>query len=400
MKLTKKEVLALFESKGASRSELDRKSVIFQSSIFQDRLLVVSGVITDLNSGEAGRGELSWNSNTLLSDMDVYDLEDYVQSNTLTTDQANSVTPAQLDCLSDRSRELVLNQKGNVYKSEREIWFSLVEIVQTGLPISPVAGEQYFERTNGDLTVTFSAPSNLKLPNGPMARKVFLWLVSEAVKTKGERVNLGRSLKQFVTKTLDSTWTTGKNGNREAWAECLASMLGMSITATRKGKLAKGKKIDIANLTIAKRASLWWSPGHEEKMDAYIEFNEGFIEAVKTNAVPGDAESMRGILKEGGCLAFDTYSWLTYRYYKLYKSKQHIVEVSLHDLWKQSGSSASDFGTFKREFLKDLSVVSKWYPQANFKVIDQKLVLYRSTPHVSPQLASAKIKKLREKAEH
>tara|TARA_R110001592_G_scaffold316364_1_gene592784 strand:- start:22959 stop:24161 length:1203 start_codon:yes stop_codon:yes gene_type:complete len=395
MKLTKREIMSLFESKGATKSELDRKSVIFLSSIFQDRLLSVSGVITDINSFDQAslENQLSLKS---LSDLDVFDLEDFIHSNEISTPQANSVTPAQLDCLSDGARKIILDAKGHESNREKEIWFSLVEVVQTGLPITPVAGEQYFERSNGDLTVTFSAPSELKLPHGPMARKLFIWLVSEAVKTKGDKVNLGKSLKSFVTNTLGATWTTGKNGNRDQWMECLASMLGMSITATRKGRLAKGNKIDIANLTISKRASLWWSPDFDDGMDAIIEFNDGFIEAVKTNAVPGDALAMQGILKEGGCLAFDIYSWFTYRYYKLDASGQQSVSISIYDLWKQSGSSASSFWTYKRAFLKSLNIISKWYRQANYKVVENTLILHRSTPHISSVLASTKLKKMSE----
>lgn len=393
MKLTKRELLSLFELNGATKSELDRKAVIFQSSFFQDRLLSVSGVITDSNSLDQNSIENQLSPQSL-SDLDVFDLEDFVQSTEISTAQANSVTPAQLDCLSESARRIILDAKGSEFSREKEIWFSLVEVVQTGLPIAPVNGEQYFERSNGDLTVTFSAPSELRLPHGPMARKLFIWLVSEAVKTKGDRVNLGKSLKSFVTNTLGATWTTGKNGNREQWMECLASMLGMSITATRKGRLAKGNKIDIANLTISKRASLWWSPEFDEGGDAIIEFNDGFIEAVRTNAVPGDALAMQGILKEGGCLAFDIYSWFTYRYYKLDASGQQSVSISIYDLWKQSGSSANNYHTYKRAFLKSLKIVSKWYRQANYKVDENTLTLHRSTPHISPVLASAKLKKM------
>tara|TARA_R110001583_G_scaffold88182_1_gene228965 strand:- start:11643 stop:12848 length:1206 start_codon:yes stop_codon:yes gene_type:complete len=394
MKLTKNDILSLFKANGASRSELDRKSVLFQSVYFQDHLLHVSGVLTDINAPELSKKLNPHSSVQDLSGMDVFDLEDFVQSNQLTLEQANSITPAQLDNLSSKTKSTILDVKSSKLLEEQEIWFSLVEVVQTGLPVSPVEGEQYFERTNGDLTVTFSAPSDLSLPYGQMARKIFIWLVSEAVKSKGSRVTLGKSLKKFVTETLESTWTTGKNGNADAWARMLTSMLGMSITATRKGKLANGKSVEIANLTISKRASLWWSEDYDSELEAYVDFNSGFIDTVRTNAVPGDARAMRGILKEGNCLAFDTYTWLTYRYYKLDVSGLDSTEISLHSLWKQSGSGFSKFGNFKQNYMKALETVSKWYPNAYYKVNDNTLVLFRSTPHVSPKLASAKIKQL------
>ncbi len=397
MKLTKREVLSLFEEEGASRNELDRKALIFQNSLFQDWLLCETGTPTDLNTLGYEDRSIQNRQVSTLADLDVFDLEEFIHDNGVTKELAETVSAAQLNCLSQQSRNLVISALDEDRAQDREIWYSLVELVQTGLPFSPVEGKQHFERRNGDLTVTFSAPNDQKLPSGIYARAIFVWLATEAVKSKSTDANLGNSLKRFVTETLGQKWTTGKRGNNKTWEAALTSVLSMSITVVRKGRLVgKGEGTRIDNFSVAKKAVLWSSESYEKSVGAYIEFDEAFLEALQRSAVPGSAEAMRAILNTSSCMTFDAYCWITYRYYRLEQSGNAVADIPWADLWRQSGSSYSELFRFKQAFIQALDGVKEIYPEANFSdggPSSSHLRLYRSTPHISPQRTSQKTNK-------
>ncbi|EIF42840.1 hypothetical protein DOK_11686 [gamma proteobacterium BDW918] len=389
MKLSKREVLSFFEERGASRNELDRKSLIFQDSNFQDWLLSHTGTPTELNTAAYSEPALKSQHLSTLADLDVFDLEEFIHENGVTKELAETVSAAQLNCLSEKCRSEVMSALDEERAQEREIWYSLVELVQTGLPFSPVEGKQHFERRNGDLTVTFSAPNDQKLPSGIYARAIFVWLSTEAVKSKSSEANLGNSLKRFVTDTLGQKWTTGKRGNNKTWEAALTSVLSMSITVVRKGRLIeKGEGTRIDNFSVAKKAVLWSSDSYEKDVGAYIEFDDSFLDALKRSAVPGSAEAMRAILNSSSCMAFDAYCWITYRYFRLEQSGNAVADIPWRDLWRQSGSNYGELSRFKQAFIQALAGVKEIYPEANFSdggPSSSHLRLYRSTPHISPQ---------------
>jgi Plasmid encoded RepA protein len=70
-------------------------------------------------------------------------------------------------------------------------------LIQATLPHSQIDGNE-FKRHNGAFSLTILADSEIGLPYGSIPRLLISWITTEAVKTKGRELILGRTLSEFM----------------------------------------------------------------------------------------------------------------------------------------------------------------------------------------------------------
>lgn len=379
------------QEKGASANEINSKRQIFNNIAFQNILLTKFGFITEKTFGvETGQIEISKTTGTLddLGTLDTYDLIDYIESHEITYAQASTISPQQMALLGDDQINKISNSLIEGLEENTPISFALSHIVQTGFPYQTVKGKQHFERVNGALTVTMSAPNDIGLPSGIYPRLIFIHICSEIIKNQGDRhISLGHTLKKFVVDELGKTWTTGKRGSAKRWEETLTQILATTFTATFKQVDGEGKLkgIELDNVSIAKKAKLWWDDDYDETMGAQIEVSDSFAEVLMNHATPLDSRAIKELADLRSPLAIDLYMWLTYRYWRMEVASSPITRITWDQLYGQMGTGIGTVSSFKKEVRKALGDVKRVYPTANFSAErDEYLVLVSSPPHVSP----------------
>lgn len=377
--------------KNASKNEINAYRQIFNNDVFQAFVVREYGVITERSFFEQSPSqEIDKRTGSLedLGSLDTYELIDFIEAHELTYKQAASINRHQLSLIGEDQVNKVTQVLMSSLSEPDPIGYSLSIIVQTGFPYKRIKGQQHFERKNGDLTVTLSAPNAIGIPSGMYPRIAFVHICSRIVKTDEAVLNLGPSLKHFVVDTLGRPWTTGKRGTAAKWRDTMASLFATSFTSFFRVKDVS-KKIEaltLENVRIAKKATLWWESEYDDLLGAEIEIDPSFAEFLKKHAVPLDFKALDALCEFQSPLAVDLYCWLTYRYWRMEENNETIVRISWKQLYEQVGTSISTVKQFAYDVRDILPEVKKVYPQALFNTDNSKyLVLLPSPPHVSPQ---------------
>lgn len=390
MKVTWEKVQLVFAEKGALRNEQNVARAIYNHNAFQLFLLTQFGIITErsfnlidpLTSVAQTTGSVAD-----LGVLDSFDLIDFIAEHSLTFQQAASVTPAQMALLPEElCNKITRTLMGDDNDTRDPIRYSLSAIVQTGFPYKRIKGHQHFERKNGDMTVTMSAPNDIGLPSGIYPRLAFVHICSEIVKSKSREINLGPSLKKFVVDEMGRPWSTGNKGTANKWKEALCSLFATSFTITNKQRDTDSgtDTLYLKNVSIVDEAKLWWDSAYESLEGAEIKVSEQFAEALLQHATPLDVRALTHLAELRSPLAFDLYCWLTFRYWKMEQFQQPIVRIPWDSLYGQLGTSIGSIRQFRFEVRKALQDVKKVYPQANFNDSQSSyLVLTTSQPHVA-----------------
>lgn len=373
----------------ASNNEINAKKLIFNSQLFQILMLTEFGIMSEkLFCDTRGTQGISKRLGVVddLGALDLFELFNFIDQNELTFNKAATITPNQMAMLSDAQTKKVTQALiSGVTDTVDYIRYSFSAIVQTGFPYTRVKGQQHFERKNGDLTVTMSAPNDIGLPYGIYPRLAFVHLCSEIVKNKARVINLGPSLKRFVIDDMGRPWSTGQKGTAKKWREALTSLLATSytITYTLRDEQQRERGIDLKNVSLVTKAKLWWDPEFDGFDGALVEVSEPFAKALLEHATPLDIRALEQLAALRSPLAFDLYCWLTYRFWSMEERKTAVVRVSWQQLYEQLGTSIQTVRHFKLEARKALKVVKGIYPQANFQSDNDKyLILLVSPPHI------------------
>lgn len=382
-------------SQNASKNEINAYRQIYNNEVFQALIVREYGLITDrFYFDQSPNQEINKKTGGLedLGALDTYELIDFVESHNLTYKQAASINPHQLSLMGEEQISKVTQALISSLSEPDPIGYSLSIIVQTGFPYKRIKGQQHFEKKNGDLTVTLSAPNAIGIPSGMYPRIAFVHICSRIVKKNEEIINFGPSLKSFVIDELGRPWTTGKRGTAAKWRDTMTSLFATSFTSFFKVK-DESKKIEgltLENVHIAKKATLWWDSEYDKLQGAEVEIDPSFSDFLKKHAIPLDFKALNSLCELQSPLAFDLYCWLTYRYWRMEENNESVVRISWKQLHEQVGTNISTVKQFIYDMRKALNEVKKVYPQALFNSDNSKfLVLIPSPPHISPQRIGA-----------
>lgn len=268
-------------------------------------------------------------------------------------------------------------------------------LVQATMPhTDPKAN--YFERTNGLMTLSIMGKPNVGLPYGSVPRTLLAWICTEAVRTKDPVLNLGRSQSEFLEKLnmhKDGRYTTALRNQAHRLFSSMISLTG-----------EKDNDLGIENLLIARRAFLFWNPKRPDDKalwESTLTLTGDFFEEVTSSPVPVRLDYLNALRQSP--LAMDIYTWLVYRVFLLRAKGRPFVQIPWEGLMAQFGSAygaaarAAQLTTeerhkaeqaalrsFKFNFKKRLREVGQFYPEAVANIEDegQFLRLKSSVLHV------------------
>lgn len=210
------------------------------------------------------------------------------------------------------------------------------------------------------------------LPYGIKPRIAFMHIISEAIRTKSPRVDVGRSARSFM-KDL------GIDLNGRSYAE-----FRRQITALSACRMTIGFGNTTLEAKPVEEFTTWYGASSQPTPDAQLEpgmiqLSSKFYASLIDHAVPLDPRAIAGL--QHSSLALDIYTWLAQRLRRVEKTRGE--DVPWVRLREQFGQEYKDKYSFKRDFVKSLLAVQAVYPAARLEAKSGSLTLFPSAPPIS-----------------
>lgn len=275
-------------------------------------------------------------------------------------------------------------------ESEQDIAFYPNWAANAAMPYKDPGAVQAWGKRNGALSVVLQpgmvldADGNAKsvgYPFGVVPRILLAWMSTEAVRTRSPTLQLGPSVRSFLTEKLHMKPTGGKTGSIPRVRE-----QGMRLfRAHFHIDLATGDQEALLNLNIVSAFDVWWESGGQDGRttlkDSVVVLTQEFFDRLLDNPVPVDMGAIQAL--SGSALRLDIYMWLTYRMSYL----NNPTTISWRQLSDQFGTRLADTpqgrAQFRRDFIKHLKQVLIVYPAARVEILDTGIKLMRSPTHVA-----------------
>jgi Plasmid encoded RepA protein len=202
-------------------------------------------------------------------------------------------------------------------------------------------------------------------PYGSIPRLLLFWLTAEAKQRKDRRIELGRSLSDFMFQlglNPDNGGVGAKRSDARRLREQMQRLFNAAVsfehTTIQEGRQGEGR----VNMTVASRVMLWWSrrdPSQAALWGSWVELSKEFFEAITANPVPLDMRALKALKRSP--LALDLYAWLTYEAFRAHKtSKGRFVAWKL--LAEQMGTDYAEVTNFQQKAVAALRKIQALYP--------------------------------------
>jgi len=210
------------------------------------------------------------------------------------------------------------------------------------------------------------------VPYGSVARLILLYLQTEAVRTNSPEVELGRSMRSWMTRM--SLASGGRNYQlvAEQARRISACRLTFLTDLTGGAELRHNgafvqDAISLVGISDTNQPSLW-----QDK----VRLDGGFWKSLLAHPVPVREEAIKAIGPRS--MAIDVYVWLAYRLHSLSKA----TPVSWPAIHAQFGAGFKAIRQMKPVFVEALNLALAVYPEARVDVEVNGLALHPSAPAV------------------
>ena len=213
-------------------------------------------------------------------------------------------------------------------------------------------------------------PEPVGVPYGSRARLILLRLQSEALRTGSREVELGKSLRDWLSRMGIPVGGASFRAVRDQTERISRCRLTFEVR--------HGGRVGLSNQSIMESAIFLESddPGQGSLFAQTATLSEAFFQQLKRHPVPLEESAIRAI--SNNSMALDVYAWLAYRLHSLVKS----TPISWVSLKKQFGSGFGRIDNFRASFCASLRLALAVYPHARVGVEDAGLLLHPSRPPV------------------
>jgi hypothetical protein len=272
---------------------------------------------------------------------------------------------------------------------QRERTFTARPLVLATLPHSDPGDIPVWERRNGDYSLVVrpgwdrEKRQPIGYPYGTIPRLLLFWLVSEAVRTKSRRLELGPSLNQFLRAIgLNPSTGRGKRGDAKRVREQMDRLFQASISFEHTVPGAKSW----VNMNIAPQGCFWWDPQDPTQTtlwSSWIQLSEEFYNAIAQQPFPIDPKAIAALRRSP--LALDLYAWCVYRSYAVTKQNRPSRRITWQMLAEQFGCEYTAPRDIRRAMKRAIEQVKAVYPGLNLEYVSGGLRLLPGTPAI-PEL--------------
>lgn len=266
-----------------------------------------------------------------------------------------------------------------------EIAFLHATFCQVALPRSRPKG-LLFERRSGTASIRLEAGTlwdgrthaQQPLPYGTRPRLVLMHMIRSYLRTHDRTIDLGASVSDFLTNTLNISASGGPRGGLTAFRQQIHALAACRINIGYN--VNSGAAISHPNKSLIDRFVAWPVDnrvGQRSLLPTTLVLTAEFAESIEKASVPLDARAIRAI--QDSALSLDLYAWLAHRLRRL----ERPTMVYWANLREQFGQEVVDPRTFKRNFVKALREVMAVYPQAKLQDVKGGLRLLPSRAPVA-----------------
>ena len=237
----------------------------------------------------------------------------------------------------------------------------------TTLPHRGRPSREVWIRTNGPATLTIQPTSDRHgnysgVPYGSKARLILLFLQTEAVKSGSRQVELGHSMRSWL-----SRMGVAIGGKNLAEVRAQAKRIERSLISV---SFEEASGVVSWQDTIVRGS---FQSGPENEIMA-VELSETFFNAIKDRPVPVSEAAIRALGEQS--LAIDLYLWLAYRLHVL----ERPISLSWMSLHGQFGGGVNLVKHWKPKFLRSFAAALAAYPTAKAELTSHGVRLFPSPP--------------------
>lgn len=258
-------------------------------------------------------------------------------------------------------------------------WFMAI----LSMPYKDPGNVPAWERVNGDYSIQIVpdvVDGVARYPYGSIPRLLMIWMSTQAQITDSPVLDVASSLDAFVKEIGLSSG--GKQ--RAAVMDQMNRLFGAGVRLKsnteqeREGKPVRrlqGKNFFLVDSSdvLFTRAD---TDGQQPLWGSTITLSASFFEQIKGQSFPVLTQALKTF--KTSPLQTDIYLFLVYRLF----SVKAPVRITWQQLNSQFGAQYERDRAFKAAFIKNLAEVAKFYPEANYKVTQDHLILYRSKQHI------------------
>jgi hypothetical protein len=275
------------------------------------------------------------------------------------------------------------------------------EFILCTLPYRDPGDVLLWKRTNGNLTLGIKAGVNDKtgksygIPYGVIPRLVLVWMVTEIIRTKGRRLELGNRLADFMIKLGLDPSRGGERSDAQRVREQMEKLLH-SIMSFNYSLQGDGYGYAEENIQVAPRMVLWWNKKDPDQLsifgtfESWIEVSEDFFNAVMNSPSPLDIRVLRHI--KDSSLGIDLYTILNREAFRAMKDEKPRF-LAWEWLHEQTGNEYKRLDNFRQDALVQIQTILAVHPgllisiQRGYRGQKSGLVISNlSTPSIPPDL--------------
>ena len=213
-----------------------------------------------------------------------------------------------------------------------------------------------------------------EVPSGPKARLIFPFIIGQAIRTQSPKVDLGRSLREFMT-TIGVP-IAGTN------AKALTAQIQNIAAATIAIREWTSTEHTTRRALIADELSFWVERDHQQHTiwTPTMTLSDKFYDAVQQHRVPIDLRHLGQLARSPRRM--DIYTWLTYRTARIPQGIS--VTIPLRALQPIFAPDITRPDNFRARLQDDLKAIANIYPDFNLDLPKGTgtIVLRRSPPPI------------------
>lgn len=229
----------------------------------------------------------------------------------------------------------------------------------------------------GRRAVDFGEPEWVGVPYGSRARLILLFLQSEALRTGSREIELGRSLRAWLSRLGIPIGGKSFKDVREQAERLSRCRLTFHIKTAGRAGLVNQNIVDTAMFVDPD------SPSQGSLFVDTVRLSESFFEQLQRHPVPIEEAAIKAL--SNNSMALDIYCWLTYRLHVLRSPKP----ITWKALQSQFGGGYKGLHHFKPRFLENLHLACAVYPNAEIEVDQRGVTLKPSRSPVPNRLVKA-----------
>jgi Plasmid encoded RepA protein len=211
------------------------------------------------------------------------------------------------------------------------------------------------------------------VPYGSRARLIMLYLQTEALRTNSREIELGKSLRDWLSRLGIPIGGKSLKDVREQAERISRCRLTFHVQTAGRSGLVNQNIMDTAMFVDGA------DPAQGSLFLETARLSETFYEQLRKHPVPLEEAAIRAI--NNNSMALDLYCWLAYRLHVLTGPRP----VTWKALMGQFGAGYKEQFHFKPRFLENLELALAVYRDAKVDVDERGLVLRPSRPPVPPR---------------